>query len=170
MRQGREMRTGCGLRAMGVAAALAGTLTLAGCAALGGGAGKLDGRSAAAVSPPPDNGSSVQKVPATPVVRESLPAPITLAPEVTGAPAERAAAVLAPTTEPAAMERPAAIATPSPAPLPAPAPPAVSATSALPPAPSAPGPIACPPGSVGGWSQDLVKQPVYVCRRIGPAG
>ena len=73
---------------------------------------------------------------------EPLRAPVVSAPATTGGPpaSSGSAELPAPATTAAA---------PSPTPVPAAAPPGVT----------------CPSGTIGMWSEDIIKKPVYICRR-----
>ncbi len=73
---------------------------------------------------------------------EPLPAPVVPAPTKTSAASLGTAELPAPATTAAA---------PSPTPVPAAAPPGVT----------------CPSGTMGMWSEDIIKKPVYVCRKLG---
>lgn len=156
------MATICGKSGMRLTLAIAIPFGLAACAMLDDAAATFSPRQPVAVEAPPGDGVSHKPLLAAPVAREALPAPIALAPGMIDAPR-----LEAPPKPPQPAPEPAAIASPGP---PAPAVeerPRVSAEPAPAAALPASGP-ACPPGSVGVWSRDLINTPVYVCRRAGP--
>ncbi|HEV8680508.1 MAG TPA: LysM peptidoglycan-binding domain-containing protein [Stellaceae bacterium] len=82
-----------------------------------------------------------------PVAAEPLPAPAAPAPTVTADPPASSRSGEPPASATAA-------ATPPPTPVPAAAPPGVI----------------CPPGTTGMMSEDVIKQPVFICRRVRPIG
>jgi len=105
--------------------------------------------------PPPTAVTASPPPPAVPAVKpfevaapagakspEPLPAPVVPAPTKTSAASLGTAELPAPATTAAA---------PSPTPVPAAAPPGVT----------------CPSGTMGMWSEDIIKKPVYVCRKLG---
>jgi pyruvate dehydrogenase E2 component (dihydrolipoyllysine-residue acetyltransferase) len=153
------MATICGKWGKRLILAIAITLGPAACAMLDEATATRSAGQPIAVEPPPDDGVSHEPRPVAPVAREARPGPIALAPAMTEAPQPEARP-----EEPHPGPTPAAVASPAP---PAPAVeerPTASAAPARAAALPAPDP-ACPPGSVGVWSRDLISAPVYVCRQ-----
>ena len=98
-----------------------------------------------------------------PIKTEKLPAPVALAPNLTGNAPPPAPA------RPAAPPPPAATAVPPPRPpAAAPAPTPVAAAAAAPVRPPPPG-VTCPLGTLGMWGEpDVTGTPVYICRQLSP--
>src|SRR5579862_520064 len=113
-------------------------------------------------APPPANAAAK-----APIKTEKLPAPVALAPSLTGDPPPSAPA------RPAAPPPPAATAVPPPhppaaAPAPPPAPTPVAAAATVPVRPPPPG-VTCPLGTLGMWGEpDVTGTPVYICRQLSP--
>jgi LysM repeat protein len=125
-------------------------------------------------SPPPE---------VIPLDRPALPG--SAAPPPTTATANPMQPTVVPAVKPVAVAAPAGDKSPEASPAPVAAaptttsaasggsaePPAPATTAAAPPptpvAAAAPPGVTCPSGTMGMWSEDIIKKPVYICRKVG---
>ena len=109
-------------------------------------------------SPPPEVSSGDR-----PALPASTAPPATTGPAPHDLPAVKSFEVAAPAGDKSPEPLRAPPASSGSAELPAPATTAASAPSSVPaPAPTG---VTCPAGTIGMWSEDIIKKPVYICRR-----